>query len=66
MGQESPARLTREYPPCACHAKINTYDIVEITDLGLVYTTTVGMEMAMEWRPVLCVGNTHYREKVLH
>jgi hypothetical protein len=28
-------------------AQINTYDIVEIAQLGLVYTTTVGMEMAM-------------------
>ncbi len=44
-------------------AKINTYDIVEIADLGLVYTTTVGMEMAMSGVPVIVVGNTHYRSK---
>lgn len=44
-------------------AKVNTYDIVEIADLGLVYTTTVGMEMAMSGVPVLVVGNTHYRGK---
>ncbi len=44
-------------------AKINTYDIVEITDLGLVYTTTVGMEMAMSGVPVIAVGRTHYRNK---
>jgi hypothetical protein len=44
-------------------AKINTYDIVEIADLGLVYTTTVGMEMAMSGVPVICIGNTHYRGK---
>jgi hypothetical protein len=44
-------------------AKVNTYDIVEITDLGLVYTTTVGMEMAMTAIPVIVVGNTHYRNK---
>jgi hypothetical protein len=44
-------------------AKINTYDIVEIADLGLVYTTTVGMEMAMSGVPVIAVGNTHYRGK---
>ena len=31
---------------------INTYDLVEIADLGLVYTTTVGMEMAMSGVPV--------------
>jgi hypothetical protein len=44
-------------------APINTYDIVEIADLGLVYTTTVGMEMAMNGIPVVVVGKTHYREK---
>jgi hypothetical protein len=47
----------------AADAKINTYDLVEIADLGLVYTTTVGMEMAMSGVPVIVVGNTHYRGK---
>ncbi len=44
-------------------AQVNTYDLVEIADLGLVYTTTVGMEMAMSGVPVIVVGNTHYRGK---
>lgn len=47
----------------AASAKINTYDIVEIADLGLVYTTTVGLEMAMSGVPALVVGRTHYRNK---
>lgn len=42
---------------------INTYDLVEIADLGLVYTTTVGMEMAMSGVPVIVAGQTHYRDK---
>jgi len=42
-------------------AKVNTYDLIEIADVGLVYTTTVGMEMAMSGIPVIAVGNTHYR-----
>ena len=42
---------------------VNTYDLVEIADLGLVYTTTVGMEMAMSGVPVIVAGQTHYREK---
>ena len=42
---------------------INTYDLVEIADLGLVYTTTVGMEMAMSGVPVVVAGQTHYRGK---
>ncbi len=45
------------------NAKVNTYDIVEIADLGLVYTTTVGMEMTMSGVPVIVVGNTHYQGK---
>jgi hypothetical protein len=42
---------------------INTYDLIAIADLGLVYTTTVGLEMAMSGTPVIVLGNTHYREK---
>jgi hypothetical protein len=41
--------------------KINTYDLIEIADLVLVYTTTVGMEAAMNGRPVVVCGKTHYR-----
>ena len=42
---------------------INTYDLVEIADVGLAYTTTVGMEMAMSGVPAIVVGQTHYRQK---
>jgi hypothetical protein len=41
--------------------KVNTYDLIEVADLGLVYTTTVGLEMAMCGLPVVVTGNTHYR-----
>ncbi len=44
-------------------AKVNTYDLVQIADLGLVYTTTVGLEMAMSGVPVVVIGQTHYRGK---
>lgn len=40
---------------------VNTYDLVELCDMGLVYTTTVGMEMAMSGVPVIVAGQTHYR-----
>ncbi len=40
---------------------INTYDLVDIADLGMVYTTTVGMEMPMSGVPVIVGGKTHYR-----
>jgi hypothetical protein len=41
--------------------KVNTYDVMEVASLGLVYTTTVGMEMAMRGVPVIVAGSTHYR-----
>ncbi len=41
----------------------NTYDLIEIADLGLVYTTTVGLEMAMTGVPVVVSGQTHYRKR---
>ena len=43
--------------------KINTYDLIAATDVGLVYTTTVGLEMAMCGIPVIVVGDTHYRDR---
>jgi len=41
--------------------KVNTYDLIDVADMGLVYTTTVGMEMAMNGLPVIVTGQTHYR-----
>ncbi|HEY5159250.1 MAG TPA: hypothetical protein VII93_14910 [Anaerolineales bacterium] len=43
--------------------KINTYDLMEIADLGLVYTTTAGLEMATRGIPVLVSGAAQYRKK---
>ncbi len=44
-------------------SRINTYDLVELAHVGLAYTTTVGMEMAMSGVPVVVVGRCHYRGK---
>jgi len=44
-------------------SKLNTYDLIELAQFGLVYTTTVGMEMAMAGLPVVVAGATHYRGK---
>lgn len=43
--------------------KINTYDLMELTHLGLVYTTTTGMEMGLRGIPVIAAGETHYRKR---
>jgi hypothetical protein len=42
-------------------APVNTYDLIQAADLGLVYTTTVGLEMVMSGVPVITAGQTHYR-----
>ncbi|GAB4427886.1 MAG: hypothetical protein Kow002_16820 [Anaerolineales bacterium] len=43
--------------------KVNTYDLMDIASLGLVYTTTTGMEMAMRGIPVVVCGETHYAKR---
>lgn len=43
--------------------KVNSYDLVDAARGGLVYTTTMGMEMAMIGKPVIVLGETHYRGK---
>jgi len=43
--------------------KVNTYDLMPLAKLGLVYTTTVGLEMAMRGVPVIAAGKTHYRNR---
>lgn len=44
-------------------AEVNTYDLMDLTSLGLVYTTTVGLEMALRGIPVVVAGQTHYRNR---
>jgi len=43
--------------------KVNTYDLMDIASLGLVYTTTTGMEMSMNGIPVIVCGDTHYARR---
>lgn len=42
---------------------INTYSLMDLSTLGLVYTSTTGIEMAMRGIPVVTVARTHYRGK---
>jgi hypothetical protein len=42
---------------------INSYDLIELAHLGLVYTTTIGLEMTMLGIPVIVAGETHYKGK---
>ena len=56
-------RLPEHIRVIAPSEKVNTYDLIAAADVGLVYTTTVGLEMAMCGVPVIVVGDTHYRER---
>jgi hypothetical protein len=40
--------------------KVNTYDLMGLAQLGLVFTTTTGLEMALNGIPVIVSGQTHY------
>lgn len=43
--------------------KVNSWSIYNISELGIVHTTTVGMEMPLVNRPCIVVSKTHYRNK---
>lgn len=45
------------------HDTTNTYGLMEIADLGLVYTSTTGLEMAARGLPVVTAGKVHYSGK---
>jgi len=44
-------------------SNINSYTLMGIADIGLVYTSTTGLEMAIKGKPVIVAGNPHYRNK---
>lgn len=43
--------------------KISTYAIANMSALGLVYTSTVGLEMAVRGLPVIVTGRVHYADR---
>ncbi len=65
--KEIVASMVPELPPhfrlIGAEDPVNTYDLIELATLGLVYTTTTGLEMAMSGLPVIVGGKTHYRHK---
>jgi hypothetical protein len=45
-------------------APVNTYSIMLVADLGIVYASTTGLEMAMRGIPVICgISNQHYNQR---
>ncbi len=43
--------------------EVNSWSIYNVTDVGLVHTSTVGMELPLVGVPCVVVSRTHYREK---
>lgn len=43
--------------------KVNTYDLIDIADLALVFTTTAGLEICTRGIPVAVSGKAHFRRK---
>jgi hypothetical protein len=42
---------------------VNSYNVLDISDIGVVNTSTVGLEFAMVGKPILLISETHYRGK---
>jgi hypothetical protein len=46
--------------------KINTYDLIELSNLGIVYTSLSGLEMAMIGKkPIVCTNTSYSKEKYI-
>ena len=41
----------------------SSYPLMLASDVGLVFTSTTGLELALRGKPVLVAGRTHYRDK---
>ncbi|TEU13608.1 MAG: hypothetical protein E3J21_18185 [Anaerolineales bacterium] len=42
---------------------LSSYTLMRLSQVGLVYTSTVGLEMALQDKPVIVAGQTHYADK---
>jgi hypothetical protein len=43
--------------------KINSFSVIELSDIGVINTSTIGLEMAIEGKPTILISDTHYRNK---
>lgn len=60
LSRVNPHRNIRIIKP---EEKVNSWSIYAITDLGLVHTTTAGMELPLVNKPCAVVSKTHFRGK---
>jgi len=64
------SRLSRDFPTLPPNVKIvppesdlSSYTLMSLSRCGLVYTSTAGLELAMEGLPVVVAGDVHYAGK---
>jgi len=43
--------------------EVNSFSVIDISDIGVVNTSTVGLEFALLGKPILLISDTHYRNK---
>jgi len=62
--------LARRFPQLPSNVTVvsssdptSSYPLMEAADVGLVYTSTTGLELALRGTPVIVAGETHYRDK---
>lgn len=60
-------RMFPELPPNVAVVEpddfTSSYPLMDASDVGLVYTSTTGLELALSGTPVIVAGETHYRGK---
>ena len=59
FGTSLPSNVTLVCP----EDDVNSFTMIDMTDVGVVNTSTVGLEMAVMGKPVVVISQTHYRNK---
>jgi hypothetical protein len=42
---------------------VNSFSVIDVSDIGIVNTSTVGLEFALAGKPIILISETHYRGK---
>jgi len=56
-------KLTDNIKIISADTKINPYALIQITDVGILYSGTLGIELSLQGKPVILVSDAHYANK---
>ncbi|PAY19337.1 hypothetical protein CKO51_12045 [Rhodopirellula sp. SM50] len=59
FGNAMPGNVTLVEP----ENEVNSFTMIEMSDVGVVNTSTVGLEMAISGKPIILISETHFRGK---